>query len=83
MWCSWRVTCNGCWLTPDEAEEKVASASFWLADYPIFWASLYGAIYPLTLPENWEVFGTETAENMASTFQAVLSDIQQTKAPED
>ena len=77
------MICNGRWLTPNEAEELVASASFWLPDYPIFWASLYGALYPLTLPEKWDQLGTETAENMASTFQAVLNDIMQTKAPED
>lgn len=60
------------WLTPDEIPESTQCGTLLVPDNPAIIAAVIGALYDLTLPENWELFGAITPEQIASAMQIMF-----------
>jgi len=57
---------NG-WLTPDTIPTETVCRKLVIpAEFEEIYSAVSGALYPLTLPENWEKFGTITPEQIAA-----------------
>jgi len=60
------------WLTPETIPgATICRALVIPADYPGIVTAVSGAIYPLTLAENWEPFGAVTPEQIAAAMQTM------------
>jgi len=57
------------WLTPDSIPSQTVCRTLTMpADYAGIVACISGALYSLTLPENWEQFGAVTPQEMADAM---------------
>jgi len=61
------------WLTPDEASSNTRLIEIAVPDDMYLYSCLLGAVYLLTLPENWQAIGTLTPEDCASLFIATFA----------
>lgn len=67
---------NG-WLTPDSIPaERLCRVLRIPLEFEYIIPAVMGALYDLTLPENWEQFGTVTPQQMAQAMLQMYFDIQ-------
>lgn len=57
------------WLTPDSIPTETVCRTLVIpAEFEEIYSAVSGALYPLTLAENWEQFGSVTPEQIASAM---------------
>lgn len=63
------------WITPDEASDQTRLIEIRVPDDAYLYGCFIGAVYLLTLPQNWEEIGSITAEEAAALFSPTFQDI--------
>lgn len=63
------------WITPDEASSNTRLIEITVPDDMYLYSCLLGAVYLLTLPQNWEELGTITPEQAAAFFNQTFQDL--------
>lgn len=63
------------WITPDEASDQTRLIEIRVPDDAYLYGCILGAVYLLTLPENWEAIGTITAAEAAALFSPTFEDL--------
>lgn len=61
------------YLSLDEAPDTATCRALFVPDSPDCLAIVRGALMALTLPENWEVYGTLTPEESAAVFNEMFA----------
>jgi len=61
------------YLTLNEAPDTATCRALFVPDSPDCLAIVRGALMALTIPENWDLYGTLTQEESAAVFVAMFN----------
>lgn len=63
------------WITPDEASSDTRLIEIRVPDDAYLYGCLLGAVYLLTMLENWEEIGAITPAEAAALFSSTFADL--------